>query len=114
MTTLIQKTPQASNDFTGNTCPAPIEGGQGPPPPTGQRGDFGRAMCCVASEPYQPNFGNPNNYLDSSPGVPKPLIGQSTMMLASYLGSGGQSGGLNPLYRSGGPRSIQLALRLQF
>jgi hypothetical protein len=61
-----------------------------------------------------PNFGNPNNYLDSSPGVPNPLFGQSTMMLASYLGSGGQSGGLNPLYQIGGPRSIQLALKLQF
>ena len=37
-----------------------------------------------------------------------------TMMLASSLGSGGQSGGLNPLYQIGGPRSIQLALKLQF
>jgi hypothetical protein len=61
-----------------------------------------------------PNFGNPNNYLDSGPGVPNPLFGQSTQMLASYLGSGGQSGGLNPLYQIGGPRSIQLALKLQF
>jgi len=61
-----------------------------------------------------PNFGNPNNYLDSSPGVPNPLFGQSTMTLASSLGSGGQSGGLNPLYQIGGPRSIQLALKLQF
>ncbi len=26
----------------------------------------------------------------------------------------GQSGGLNPLYQIGGPRSIQLALKLQF
>jgi hypothetical protein len=61
-----------------------------------------------------PNFGNPNNYLDSSPGVPNPLFGQSTMTLASSLGSGGQSGGLNPLYQIGGPRSIRLALKLQF
>jgi hypothetical protein len=36
------------------------------------------------------------------------------MMLNNYLGSGGQSGGLNPLYQIGGPRSIQLALKLQF
>jgi hypothetical protein len=35
-------------------------------------------------------------------------------MLSHYLGSGGQSGGLNPLYQVGGPRSIQLALKLQF
>jgi transposase len=31
-----------------------------------------------------------------------------------FLLSGGQSGGLNPLYQIGGPRSIQLALKLQF
>jgi hypothetical protein len=61
-----------------------------------------------------PNFGNPNNFLDSSPGVPNPLFGQATMTLARFLGSGGQSGGLNPLYQIGGPRSIQLALKLQF
>jgi hypothetical protein len=61
-----------------------------------------------------PNFGNPQNYLYSSPGVANPLFGQSTMTLASYLGSGGQGGGLNPLYQIGGPRSIQLALKLQF
>ncbi len=54
------------------------------------------------------NFGNPINYLSSA------QFGQATMMLNSYLGSGGQSGGLNPLYQIGGPRSIQLALKLQF
>jgi len=61
-----------------------------------------------------PNFGNPENYLDSSPGVANPLFGQSTMMLANDLGSGGQSGGLNPLYQIGGARSAQLALKLLF
>ena len=55
-----------------------------------------------------PNFGSPINYLSS------PQFGQATMMLNSYLGSGGQSGGLNPLYQIGGPRAIQLALKLQF
>jgi hypothetical protein len=55
-----------------------------------------------------PNFGSPINYLSS------PQFGQATMMLANSLGSGGQSGGLNPLYQIGGPRSIQLALKLQF
>ena len=55
-----------------------------------------------------PNFGSPINYLSS------PQFGQATMMLNSYLGSGGQSGGLNPLYQIGGPRSIQLAVKLQF
>jgi len=43
-----------------------------------------------------------------------PLFGQSTQMLASSLGSGGANGGFNPLYQIGGPRSIQLALKLQF
>jgi hypothetical protein len=35
-------------------------------------------------------------------------------MLASFLGSGGTNGGFNPLYQIGGPRSIELALKLQF
>ena len=55
-----------------------------------------------------PNFGNPNNSLTS------PLFGRSTQTLASSLGSGGANGGFNPLYQIGGPRSIQLALKLQF
>jgi hypothetical protein len=55
-----------------------------------------------------PNFGNPNNVLTS------PLFGRSTQTLANSLGSGGANGGLNPLYQMGGPRSIQLALKLQF
>ena len=55
-----------------------------------------------------PNFGSPINYMTS------PQFGFSTQTLNSYLGSGGQSGGLNPLYQIGGPRSIQLALKLQF
>jgi hypothetical protein len=55
-----------------------------------------------------PNFGPPVNYLSS------PLFGQSTQMLGASLGSGGQTGGLNPLYQIGGPRSAQLALKLLF
>ena len=55
-----------------------------------------------------PNFGPPNNSLTS------PLFGYSTQTLASSLGSGGANGGFNPLYQIGGPRSIQLALKLQF
>jgi hypothetical protein len=55
-----------------------------------------------------PNFGSPINYLSS------PLFGQSTQMLGASLGSGGQNGGLNPLYQIGWPRSAQLALKLQF
>ena len=55
-----------------------------------------------------PNFGNPVNILSS------PLFGQSTQSLANGLGSGGPNGGLSPLYQIGGPRSIQLAVKLQF
>jgi len=55
-----------------------------------------------------PNFGSPINYLSS------PQFGQSTQMLGASLGSGGQNGGLNPLYQIGGPRSVQLALKLLF
>ena len=55
-----------------------------------------------------PNFGNPINYLSS------PQFGQSTQMLGASLGSGGQGGGLNPLYQIGGPRSVRLALKLLF
>jgi hypothetical protein len=54
-----------------------------------------------------PNFAQPVNYLTS------PQFGQSTQMLGTSLGSGGQ-GGLSPLFQIGGPRSAQLALKLQF
>jgi hypothetical protein len=55
-----------------------------------------------------PNFGPPTNYMTS------PLFGQATQMLGASLGAGGQTGGLNPLYQIGGPRSAQLALKLVF
>ena len=55
-----------------------------------------------------PNFGSPMNSLTS------PLFGYSTQTLANFLGSGGASGGFNPLYQIGGPRSAQLALKLVF
>jgi hypothetical protein len=54
-----------------------------------------------------PNFGSPNNTLTN------PLFGQSTQTLANGL-AGGNNAGFNPLYQIGGPRSIQLALKLQF
>jgi len=54
------------------------------------------------------NFGNPNNDLTG------PLFGRSTQALANSLGAGGANGGFNPLYQIGGPRSIQLALKVQF
>jgi Carboxypeptidase regulatory-like domain len=106
------------------------------PPPTGQQGDFGRNVlrgfgAWQADVAFQrqfrltekvglrfrgeffnlfnhPNFGPPNNNLTDA------LFGLSTQTLANSLGSGGANGGLNPLYQIGGPRSIQLALKLQF
>jgi Carboxypeptidase regulatory-like domain/TonB dependent receptor-like, beta-barrel len=105
-------------------------------PPVGQQGDFGRNVLRgfgasqidlglqkqfhfsesvglrFRAEFFNlfnhPNFGNPNNDLTS------PLFGHSTQTLANSLGSGGANGGFNPLYQIGGPRSIQLALKLQF
>jgi hypothetical protein len=50
-----------------------------------------------------PNFGSPNNVLSS------PLFGQSTQTLANSLAGGNNAG-----FMIGGPRSIQLALKLQF
>jgi len=57
-----------------------------------------------------PNFGNPVGALGD------PLFGRSTSMLGQSLaGDPSQgSGGLSALYQAGGPRSIQLALKLQF
>ena len=105
-------------------------------PPNGQQGDFGRNVlrgfgAWQADVAFQrqfrltekvglrfrgeffnifnhPNFGPPDNNLTD------PLFGHSTQTLASSLGSGGANGGFNPLYQIGGPRSIQLALKLQF
>ena len=55
-----------------------------------------------------PNFGPPDNNITDA------LFGYSTATLNNSLGTGGAYGGLNPLYQIGGPRSIQLALKLQF
>jgi hypothetical protein len=66
------------------------------------RGDFFNIL-------NHPIFGSPINYLSDTA-----QFGQATQMLNNYLGQGGQFGGLNPLYQIGGPRSIQLALKLQF
>jgi hypothetical protein len=106
------------------------------PPPTGQQGDFGRNVlrsfaAWQADVAFQrqfqltekvglrfrgeffnlfnhPNFGPPDNNITDK------LFGQSTQTLASSLGSGGANGGFNPLYQIGGPRSIQLAIKLVF
>ena len=61
-----------------------------------------------------PNFGDPSFATNFSNLLGTAFFGQSTTMLGRSLGSGGVSGGFNPLYQIGGPRSIQLALKLQF
>jgi hypothetical protein len=57
-----------------------------------------------------PNFGPPNGQFGTG------AFGLSTQMLGRSLNGFGSlgAGGLDPLYQLGGPRSIQLALKLQF
>ncbi|HEU4767543.1 MAG TPA: hypothetical protein VFS77_09210, partial [Pyrinomonadaceae bacterium] len=60
-----------------------------------------------------PNFADPNSTLLVGNGL-NPAFGVSQAMFGRGLGSGGVTGGFNPLYQIGGPRSIQLALKLIF
>ena len=106
------------------------------PAPSGEQGDFGRNVlqgfgATQSDVAFQrqfrfteqlnlqfraeffnifnhPNFGSPQNNLTDA------LFGYSTQTLANSLGAGGANGGFNPLYQIGGPRSIQLALKLLF
>jgi hypothetical protein len=69
------------------------------------------------------NFGDPTSS-DLQAGIfvqaanlfipPAATFGTSTNMLGRRLGAGGNAGGFNPLYQIGGPRSIQLSLKLSF
>jgi hypothetical protein len=54
------------------------------------------------------NFDAPDQAIDFSP------FGVSTQMLNRALGPGGTSGGLSPLYQIGGPRSVQLSMKVLF
>ena len=56
----------------------------------------------------RPNFGDPIGNLNSG------LFGRSTAMFGKSLGSNVGSVGLNSAYQSGGPRTIQISLKLQF
>jgi hypothetical protein len=55
-----------------------------------------------------PNFADPTN------GLRNGTFGVSTTMFGKSLGSSGLLGGFNPLYQIGGPRSIQLSLKIGF
>jgi hypothetical protein len=104
-------------------------------PPTGQQGDFGRNVlrafgASQADIAFQRQFSltekmnlrfrgeffnifNHPNFCPPDNNITDALFGQSTQTLASAL-AGGDNAGFNPLYQIGGPRSIQLALKLQF
>jgi len=65
-----------------------------------------------------PNFGPPVGDI-GSPGSLNPQFGHSQFMLGQSLSGAGQfgnvgNGSFSPLYQIGGPRSIQLALKLMF
>jgi hypothetical protein len=55
-----------------------------------------------------PNFGSPVNILGN------PLFGRSTQMLNRGLGAGGGDGSFSALYQIGGPRSIQVGMKISF
>jgi hypothetical protein len=56
----------------------------------------------------QPAFADPVRFLVD------PLFGRSPSMLNLMLGSGTPSSGLTPAFQTGGPRSLQLVLRMHF
>ena len=63
------------------------------------------------------NFANPeftSAFVDGSTVEIDPRFGVLNSSLARGFGGGGNTGGFNPLFQSGGPRSIQFALRLSF
>lgn len=59
------------------------------------------------------NIFNHPNFADPSGNLASGLFGQSTQMLGRSLGSG-QGSGFNSLYQIGGPRSVQLSLKVSF
>ena len=64
-----------------------------------------------------PNFANPDTeYVNNGDGTVtiSPTFGQAVTTLARGFNGGGNTGGFNPLFQNGGPRSVQFALRLQF
>jgi hypothetical protein len=58
-----------------------------------------------------PNFGNPDVYVAA---LGTHDFGIPSTMLNQFLGSGGPANGLTPALQIGGPRALQIALRLRF
>jgi hypothetical protein len=68
-----------------------------------------------------PNFANPGLSNTAVTGYPAPGspgfpigFGEAGESIAAGLGGGGNTGGFNPLFQQGGPRAVQLALRIEF
>ncbi|HET6929213.1 MAG TPA: TonB-dependent receptor [Candidatus Acidoferrum sp.] len=64
-----------------------------------------------------PNFAPPNSTLGFFTGktlIPLGPFGVSQAMFGAGASGGGLGAGFNPLYQIGGPRSLQLALKLEF
>jgi hypothetical protein len=60
------------------------------------------------------NLFNRANLGDPSPVLNSATFGQSLQMLNTALGTGGPANGLTPIFQIGGPRSLQVSLRLRF
>jgi hypothetical protein len=61
-----------------------------------------------------PNFANPGSYPLYNNYVGSPMFGQAPAMFNVGLGGGSNAGGFSPLFATGGPRDLQLALRFEF
>lgn len=59
------------------------------------------------------NIFNHPNFADPDPNIGDPFFGQSTSMANNVLG-GGSTTSLNSVFQIGGPRTLQLSLKLQF
>ena len=73
---------------------------------------YERARLQLRAEMF--NAVNHPSFGDASGAMQSTQFGYPTRMLSQSLGRGGVNAGLNPLYQIGGPRSIQLALRVVF
>ena len=71
-----------------------------------------RAKLHVRAEFF--NAPNHANFAEPRAALNAPLFGAADSLLHRGLGTGGASGGLNPVYQVGGPRAVQLVVRLAF
>lgn len=75
-----------------------------------------RLTLHIRAEAYNlfnhPNFANPDSSQGAS--LSSPDFGVASTMLNRSLGGVGGGGGLNSLYQLGGPRSLQLSVRIRF